>query len=167
MVAVSVQLYGCTTCILTKRSEKKFDWNYTRILLVVLKKSWKQQLYSNLPPISNTIQVRQARYPGLNHNQHSPMDFYTWTHVLGDQQKLTSSALYWQWILSRRWSVGMNNGRESKESMLLACIVDDEDESKRIDAIIGLILWHINYCGLFNAESIFIHINSSIANNSV
>ena len=31
----------------------------------------------------------------------------------------------------------------------------------------GLVLWHINRCRLFNAKSIFIHINSSISNNSV
>ena len=30
-----------------------------------------------------------------------------------------------------------------------------------------LVLWHINCCRLFNAKSIFIHINSSISNNSV
>ena len=27
----------------------------------------------------------------------------------------------------------------------------------------GLVLWHINHCWLFNAKSIFIHINSSIS----
>ena len=31
----------------------------------------------------------------------------------------------------------------------------------------GWVLWHINNCWLFNAKSIFIHINSSISNNSV
>ena len=31
----------------------------------------------------------------------------------------------------------------------------------------GLVLWHINHCRLFNAESIFILINISISNNSV
>ena len=30
-----------------------------------------------------------------------------------------------------------------------------------------LVLWHINQFRLFNAESIFIHINNSISNNSV
>ena len=29
-----------------------------------------------------------------------------------------------------------------------------------------LVLWHINHYRLFNAKSIFIHINSSISNNS-
>ena len=30
--------------------------------------------------------------------------------------------------------------------------------------LIGLVLWHIIYCWLFNIKSIFIHINSSISN---
>ena len=30
----------------------------------------------------------------------------------------------------------------------------------------GLVLWHINHWRFFNAKSIFIHINSSISNNS-
>ena len=30
-----------------------------------------------------------------------------------------------------------------------------------------LVLWHINHCRLFNAKSMFTHINSSISNNSV
>ena len=30
----------------------------------------------------------------------------------------------------------------------------------------SLVLWHINHCRLSNAKSIFIHINSSISNNS-
>ena len=29
----------------------------------------------------------------------------------------------------------------------------------------GLVSWHINHCGSFNAKSIFIHINSSVSNN--
>ena len=31
----------------------------------------------------------------------------------------------------------------------------------------GLILWHINHYRLLNAKYIFIHINSSLSNNSV
>ena len=31
----------------------------------------------------------------------------------------------------------------------------------------GLVWLHINHCRLFNAKSIFMHINSSILNNSV
>ena len=39
---VSILLYGCTTWMLTKRLEKKQDGNYTRMLRVILNKSWRQ-----------------------------------------------------------------------------------------------------------------------------
>ena len=63
---VSILLYGCTTWTLTKRLEKKLDGNYTRMLRVILNKSWWQhptrhQLYDHLPPITKTIQVRRTR----------------------------------------------------------------------------------------------------------
>ena len=64
---VSILLYGCTTWTLTKRLEKKLDGNYTRMLWVILNRSWRQhptrhQLYGHLPPITKTIQVRWTRY---------------------------------------------------------------------------------------------------------
>ena len=64
---VSIQLYGCTAWMLSKRMEKKLDGNYTRMLRAVLKKSWeqqatKQQLYGHLLLITKTIQVRRTRH---------------------------------------------------------------------------------------------------------
>ena len=64
-----ILLYGCTTWTLTKRLEKKLDGNYTRMLRAILNKSWWQhptrhQLYSHLPPITKTIQVRRTRHAG-------------------------------------------------------------------------------------------------------
>ena len=66
---VLILLYGCTTWTLTKRLEKKLDGNYTRMLQAILNKSWRQhptrhQLYSHLPPITKTIQVRQTIHAG-------------------------------------------------------------------------------------------------------
>ena len=66
-VVMSILLFGCTTWMVTKRMEKKLDSNYTRMLEAILNKSWKQhstrqQLYSHLPPIKKTIQVRPTRY---------------------------------------------------------------------------------------------------------
>ena len=66
---VSILLYGCTTWTLTKRLEKKLDGNYTRMLRVILNKSWRQhptryQLYGRLHPITKTIQVRRTRHAG-------------------------------------------------------------------------------------------------------
>ena len=54
---------------LTKHIKKKLDGNYTKVLHTVLNKSTKlhttkQQLYGHLPPISQTIQVRQTRHTG-------------------------------------------------------------------------------------------------------
>ena len=48
-------------------AEKMLDVNDTRILYVILKKSWKlystkQQMYGHLPFILQTIQVRQTRH---------------------------------------------------------------------------------------------------------
>ena len=44
---VSILLYGCTTWTLTKRLEKKLDDNYTRMLRVILNKSWRHDRNSN------------------------------------------------------------------------------------------------------------------------
>ena len=64
---VLILLYGCTTWTLTKWLEKKLNGNYTRMLRAILNKSWRQhptrhQLYSHLPPITKTIQVRWTRH---------------------------------------------------------------------------------------------------------
>ena len=66
---MSILLYGCTTCTLTKRMEKKLDGNYTRMLRAILNKSWrshptKQQLYGHPPPITKTVKIRQTRRAG-------------------------------------------------------------------------------------------------------
>ena len=82
---VSILLYGCTTWTLTKRLEKKLDGNYTRMLQAILNKSWqqhptRQQLYSHLPPITKTIQVRRTRHAG---------------HCWRGRDKLISDILRW------------------------------------------------------------------------
>ena len=66
---MSLLLYGCTTWTLTKRVEKKLDCNYSRMLRVILNKSWRQyptkkQLYGRLPPITKTIKIRRTRHVG-------------------------------------------------------------------------------------------------------
>ena len=64
-MVVFTLLYGCTAWMLTKRIEKKFDGNSTRMLHAILIKSRKQyprkqQLYGHLPPITKTIQIRRT-----------------------------------------------------------------------------------------------------------
>ena len=92
---VSILLYGCTTCTLTKRLEKKLDGNYTRMLRAILNKSWRQhptrhQLYGHMPPITKTIQVRQTRHAG---------------HCWRNREELISDVLLWTphiWPSKRR-----------------------------------------------------------------
>ena len=66
------------------------DGNYTRMLWAILNKSWKQhptkqQLYSHLPPIAKTIQVRQAKHVGHY--------WRSWDELISDVRQWTPS--YW------------------------------------------------------------------------
>ena len=86
----SILLYGCTTWTLTKRLEKKLDGNYTRILRVILNKSWRQhatrhQLYGHLPPITKTIQFRRTRHAGHSWKSRDELirDVLLWTRTHG------------------------------------------------------------------------------------
>ena len=83
-------LYGCTTWMLTKRMEKKFDGNYTRMLQAILNMSWtqhptKHQLYGHLPPITKTIQIRRTRHEGHCWRTRDELisDVLLWTHSHG------------------------------------------------------------------------------------
>ena len=80
---VSILLYGCTTWTLTKRMEKKLD---TRMLRVVLNKSWRQhptkmQLYVHLPPITKTIYIRRTKQVGHCWRSKNKLisDVFLWT----------------------------------------------------------------------------------------
>ena len=82
---MTILLYGCTTWMLTKWVEKRLDGNYTRMLRAILNRSWrqlptKQQLYSHLPPIMKTIQIRRTRHVG---------------HCWRSRDKLISDILLW------------------------------------------------------------------------
>ena len=87
---VLILLYGCTTWTLTKRLKKKLDGNHTRMLRAILNKSWRQhptrhQLYSHLPPIMKTIQVRRTRYAGHCWRSRDELisDVLLWTPTYG------------------------------------------------------------------------------------
>ena len=89
-VVVLILLYGCTTWTLTKWLEKKLDGNYTRMLRVILNKSWQQhptrhQLYGHLPPITKTIQVRRTTHTGHCWRSRDELisDVLLWTPTYG------------------------------------------------------------------------------------
>ena len=64
--------------------------NYTRMLRAILNKSWRQhptrhQLYGHLPPITKTIQVREARHAGHCWRNRDELisDILLWTPAYG------------------------------------------------------------------------------------
>ena len=71
-------------------TKKKLDGNYTRMLRVILNKSWwqhptKHQLYGPLPPITKTIQVRRTRHAGHCWISRDKLisDVHLWTPTYG------------------------------------------------------------------------------------
>ena len=100
---INLVLSRCTTWTLTKRLEKKLDGNYTRMLRAILNKSWQQhptrrQLYSHLPPITKTIQVRRARHAGhcwRSKDEHVS-DVLLWTPTYGQAKARRPARTYIQ-----------------------------------------------------------------------
>ena len=144
-VVMSILLYGCTTWTLTKRLEKKLDGNYTRMLRAILNKSRRQhstrnQLYSHLPPITKTIQVRRTRH--AEHCQRSRDELISgvllWTpHMAGQKQddQLEHTFSSYERIrdvalktCQRRRTIGRSGERGSGISMLAARHDDDDDD---------------------------------------
>ena len=140
---VSILLYGCTIWTLTKRMEKKFDGNYSRMLRAI-SKSWrqhstKQQLYSHIPPIAKTIQVRRNRNTRYCCRSRDELisDIHLWT-TLHERAKAgrsarnynNSSVLIQDVTLKtyrERWTMEKVGGRGSGRSVLAARYDDDED----------------------------------------
>ena len=133
---MSILLYGCTTWMLTKHMKKKLNGNYTRMLWAILNKSWrqhptKQQLYSYLPPIMKTIQVRRTRHMGHRWRSRDELrsDVLLWTPYMDKQRKddqleptynssvpIQDVALktYRKW-----WTLEWGGGRRSERSRLM------------------------------------------------
>ena len=141
----SILLYGCTTWTLTKRLEKKLDGNYTRMLRVILNKSWRQhptrhQLYGHLPPFTKTIQVRRTRHAGHCWRSREELisDVLLWTPTHGrakqdDQHEHTFSSYMRirDAVLKTylgRWTIWRSGERGSGISVLPARYDDDDDD---------------------------------------
>ena len=133
---VSILLYGCTTWTLTKRMEKKLDGNYTRMLRVILNKSWRQhptrhQLYGHLPPITKTIQVRRTRHAGHCWRSKDELvsDVLLWTpHMAKQKQDDQLELIYSSYVRTqnvnlktcrRRWIIGRSGERGSGMMMMM------------------------------------------------
>ena len=100
---VSVLLYGCTTWTLSKQLEKKLNGNYTRMLRVILNKSWRQQptkhqLYGHLTPITKTIKVILTRHAGHCWKSKDELisDVILWTSAYGQAKAGRPARIYIQ-----------------------------------------------------------------------
>ena len=138
-------LYGCTTWTLTKRLEKKLDGNYTRMLRAILNKSWRQhltrhQLYSHLPPITKTIQVRRTRHAGHCRRSRDELisDVLLWTpHMAGQNQDDQLDHIFSSYVrirdvalktYQRQWTIGRSGERGSGISVPVEWHDDDDDK---------------------------------------
>ena len=140
---ISILLYRCTTWMLTKWLKKKLDGNYTRMLWAILNKSWRQhptrhQVYSYLPPIMKTTQVRQAIHARHCWRSKDELvsDVLLWTPHMAEQKqdnqlKHTYSSYVRIWDVAlktclRRWTIGRSGERGSGISVLAARHDDDD-----------------------------------------
>ena len=140
---VSILLYGWAIWTLTKRLEKKLDSNYTRMLGVILNKSWRQQptrhqLCGHLPPITKTIQVRRTRHAGHCWRSRDELisDVLRWTPTYGrakqdDQLEHTFSSYVRIWDVAlktcQRWLTIGRSGESGSGITVLAAWHDDDD----------------------------------------
>ena len=141
----SILLYGCTTWTLTKQLEKKLDGNYTRMLRAILNKSWRQhrtrhQLYSHLPPITKTIQVRRTRHAGHCWRSRDELirDVLLWTPTHGRAKAGRPARTYIQQLCEDTgccpedhlgwWTIGRSGERVSGISVLPVRYDDDDDD---------------------------------------
>ena len=139
---VLILLYRSTTWTLTKRMEKKLDGNYTRVLRVILNKSWRQhfisdkvytvtfqwaqgntpqsnQLYGHLPPIMKTIKARRTRHAGHCWRRRDELirDVLLWTSSYGRAKAGRPVRTYIQQLCEDTWcspedQPEVMNGRE-------------------------------------------------------
>ena len=117
-------LYGCTTWTLIKRMEKKINGNYTRMLRVILNKSWrqhptKQQVYGQLLPITKTIKFRRTRHAG---------------HCWRSKDELISDILLWT-PFYRRAKAGRQVNIQTKEFLFYSCGPLHMDEQRQDDQL--------------------------------
>ena len=113
------------------------------MLRAILNKSWRQhptrhQLYSHLPPITKSIQVRRTRHAGHCWRSRDKLisDVLLWTPTHGGQKQdgrheHTFSNYVWirdvvRKTCLRRWTIGKSGERGSGISVLPARHDDDE-----------------------------------------
>ena len=89
-----VLLYGSETWTLNKKLNKSIDGCYTRMIRKVLNVSWKQhltnqELYGELPPVSNIIRQRRLKFAGhtVRHPEQTVSEVVLWEPTHGMKNK--------------------------------------------------------------------------------
>ena len=133
--------------------DKKLDSNYTRMLWPILNKSWRQhptnqQLYSHLPHITKTIQVRQTRHAAHCWRSGNELisNILQWTPSHGQTKAGWPARTYIQQLCAdaalktgqERWTIEMSGERGSGRSVL-AARHDDDDIYIRVE--LGVMAW--------------------------
>ena len=90
----SVLLYGAETWTLTQKLQKQLDGCYTRMLRMAMNVTWKQhltneQLYQDLPRVSQKIQQRRMRIAGhcIRHNECPASQLVLWQPTDGRRKR--------------------------------------------------------------------------------
>ena len=122
----------------------KLDGNYTRMVRVILNKSWKQHptkqhLYCHQPPITKTIQIRRTRDTGHCWRRTNSKAMYSCGTLHIDEQRLDDQLepIYYSvpiqdiaWKTTREWwSIETGGERVIGRSVLAARHDDDDDGS--------------------------------------
>ena len=157
---MSVLPYVCTTGTRIKHLAKSLYGKFTRILPAILvvapdKTTAIRPLASHLsnhPRKWSKISRALLMKLGQTRRQRSPID----SSVLADHQNLTSiSFVRTLGSISRtypaRWPVGTDDERESKESMMSACISDNYDSLCLCDKLkekFSLRIWNNGHLNL-------------------
>ena len=144
---VSSTIFTWTTWTLAKRLVKKLIGNYTRMLRAILNKSWRQhptkkKLYSHLPPITKTIQVRRTRLAGHSWRSRDELisDVLLLTPTYGRAKAGRPARTYIQQICEDTGcspeelpeAINDSNERGSGISVLAARHDDDDDDDDMI-----------------------------------
>ena len=117
---VLILLYG-----FTKRTEKKLDGNYTRMLRAILNHSWrqhpkKQQLYGHLPTMTKTIKIWRTRHAGHCWRSRDNLISDVLLHMNEQRQEVQLDTGCTLRICRKQWTIGRCGERVSVISTLIA-----------------------------------------------
>jgi len=121
----AILLYGCETWTLSARDESRLDGCYTRMLRMVMNITWmdkmtNEDLYGNLPTISNKIRERRLRLAGhcVRHSKLEVSNLVLWEPTQGKFNRGSQRLTY---VYRLRNDTGLQTTAELKTLMKDKC----------------------------------------------